>query len=490
MKIPEKGMSETGLFERLEQYKASDLAMRGGRMFGHAFFASEQARLAAERAYTMYLWENALDPTLFPSLLRLESELVAMSAAHLNGDEKVVGNFTSGGTESILLAVKAARERAREKRPGLQRPEMILPVTAHAAFHKAAHYFCLETVPIPVDPVTFKADVEAVRNAITPSTALIVASAPSYAHGVIDPIPEIGKLAQEHNVPLHVDGCMGAFLLPYFRRLGAEVTDFDFSVPGVTSISMDFHKYAYSPKGASMILYRDKELRRHQIFACSDWTGYTVINPTVQSSRSGGPLAAAWAMLHLLGDEGYMDLARALMEATARVIAGVGKIPDLHVLGRPEMCILGIGSDTVNVFHLVDEMKVRGWHIQAQMGLDEMKENFHLTILPFNVGMIDRWLADLEECVAIAREKGDDSQARSIARALAGQDAGPPQGEDLAGIFKAVGIEGGELPERMALINQILNALPPETADRMFISFVNELGGSPPRQEVTKKEKE
>jgi glutamate/tyrosine decarboxylase-like PLP-dependent enzyme len=196
-----------------------------------------------------------------------------MAAAHLNGDENVAGNFTSGGTESIMLAVKTARDFARAKRPQIRAPEMVLPVTAHAAFQKAAHYLDVKPVLVPVDTTSFRADVDAVRTAITSNTILLVGSAVSYAHGVVDPIPELAQLALEHGLLLHVDGCMGGFLLPYFRRLGAAIPDFDFGVPGVTSISMDLHKYAFAAKGASTILYRSQELRRYQIYTCAQWTG-------------------------------------------------------------------------------------------------------------------------------------------------------------------------------------------------------------------------
>jgi glutamate/tyrosine decarboxylase-like PLP-dependent enzyme len=476
MKIPEKGLDEKSLFERLDSFREGDLELRSGKMFGHAFMVDDKITAVTERAYIMYLWENFLDPTLFPSLLQIENEVVAMAAAHLGGDREVVGNFTSGGTESILLAVKAARDKARAERPEIVEPEMVLPVTAHAAFHKAAQYFCLKTVPVPVDKSDYKADVAAVKEAISKNTVLIVGSAPSYAHGVVDPVPEIGELAKKHSVPFHVDGCIGAFILPYFKRLGADVTDFDFSVPGVTSISMDFHKYAFAAKGASVVLYRNKELRKHQIFACSDWTGYTLLNPAVQSSRSGGPLAAAWAVLNYLGEEGYLEVANKLKSATERIIRGIESIPDLYVMGRPEMCLLGVASDTVGIFHVVDEMKLRGWHVQAQLGLGaEYKENFHLTVLPGNVDMVDALINDLKECVDAAKKAEPSGLAEQLAAALSGDDPIEINDESMEGMFKAVGIEGDKVPERMAEINQILNALPPEIADRLLSAFYNEV---------------
>ncbi len=474
MNIPLKGKSEEAVMELLGSMKGSDSSWEDGRMFGHAFFAGETARRLVERAYTLYLWENALDPTLFQSLLRLENEVVDMARTHLGGDWQAVGSFTSGGTESIMLAVKAARDMAREKRPKVSAPEMVVPLTAHAAFHKAAHYLGLKVKTADVDPDTYKTRPDAIREAITENTVLLVASAPSYAHGVVDPVPEIGAIAQDQGIPLHVDACMGGFLLPFWRRLGARVTEFDFSVPGVTSISMDFHKYAFAAKGASVVLYRNKNLRRHQIFACSGWTGYTVINPTIQSSRSGGPLAATWAMLNFLGEEGYLRLSGELMQATAKVVKGVNEIAGLKVLGEPEFCILGVAAEGADVFEVVDEMKSRGWHVQAQFGRGHCPANFHLTILPPNLGVIDEMLSDLAHSVEAAREKEPDQAMEKLLAALSSNDI------DLASIdmdelIKAAGIEGDELPERMAGINRIMNSLPPEMADALFTLFFNEV---------------
>ena len=223
-----------------------------------------------------------------------------MAAAHVSGDESVVGNFTSGGTESILMAVKTARDYCRPKKPGITEPEMLMPATAHAAFHKAAKYFDVKPVLVPVDGNTFKADVAAIRQAITENTILMVGSAPSYAHGVVDPIEELAALAREHDLLFHTDACVGGFMLPYLNQLGETIPKFGFDVPGVTSLSMDLHKYGYTPKNASVVLYRDKSIRRKQIFACANWPGYTVVNGAAQSSKTGGPLAAAWAVLNAL----------------------------------------------------------------------------------------------------------------------------------------------------------------------------------------------
>ncbi len=474
MKIPAKGLSKGEVLEQLEAYRANDMNWRDGRTWAYIYDPGQEAEEVIKKSYMMYLTENALDPTVFPSALRFENELVAMAAAHLNGDENVVGNFTSGGTESIMLAVKTARDYARATRPEVREPEIVLPVTAHAAFQKAAHYLCLKPVLVPVDPVTFKADPEAVRRAITPNTVLLVGSAVSYAHGVVDPIRELGQIAIENDLLLHVDGCMGGFLLPYFRRLGAPVPDFDFSVPGVTSISMDFHKYAFAAKGASVILYRDKELRKHQIYTCAQWTGYTVINPTVQSTKSIGPLAAAWAIINFFGDEGYLEIARQVLDATRRIAAAVESMPDLRLLGRPEMNLVAFTSDTVSVFHIIDEMKTRKWYIQPQLGFHGSKENIHLSVNPASVRWVDDLIADLGECVEKAKTM-PPGVPQALKDALAAIDPATFTDETLAQMLGMAGIQGTALPERMAGINEVLNSLPPELSEKLLTGFMNEL---------------
>ncbi|RME51952.1 MAG: aspartate aminotransferase family protein, partial [Deltaproteobacteria bacterium] len=448
-------MPREAIFEELRRRRSEDVDWREGKTFGYIYDAGKEIEEVAKMAYTTFLSDNALDPTVFPSLMGFENEIVAMIRAHLGGDEEVVGNFTSGGTESILLAVKSARDFAREER-GIEHPEMILPVTAHAAFHKAAHYFGVKPVIVPVDPQTFKADVAAMRAAVTPRTALLVASAPSYAHGVVDPVREIGTLALEKDLWLHVDACIGGFLLPYFRRLGEEIPDFDFSVPGVTSLSVDLHKYAYAAKGASVILYRNKALRRYQLFTCSSWAGYTMINPTIQSTRSGGPMAAAWAVLNFVGDAGYLEIARALLRGTEEIVAGIGTIPDLEILGKPEMTLIAVASERVSVFHVIDEMKALGWYIQPQLRCGALPENFHLLIQPSNLPWTKRLIEDLAEATARARQLPRSEVAATIGEQFREISPESLTDEMFEQMLQAAGIEGTTLPERMAEINEIL----------------------------------
>jgi len=475
MQIPSQGIDRKQIFKTLEAYRTNDLKWREGRAFGLVFDAGPEVMAVGKEAYNSFLTENGMDFSAFQSLIRIENELVAMTATHLRGDDKVVGNFTSGGTESIILAVKTARDFYRQKRPDIKAPEMILPASAHAAFHKAAHYLDVKIVPTTVDPTTFQADVESVRQAITPNTIMLVGSAPSYAHGVVDPIRELGQLALEHDLWLHTDACMGGFMLPYFRRLGEPVPDFDFSVPGVSSLSADLHKYAYSPKGASLVMYRDKSLRKHQIFACSQWIGYTIINNAVQSSKSGGPMAAAWAVLNFVGDEGYLKIARNKLAATKKICAGIEQIEGLKLLAKPDMCLVSFTSDGVNIFHIIDEMNSRGWYVQPALSFDNSPAHIHLSINASNVEWVDRFLDDLEACVAIARTLPDGQLAKLVQEGLAQTDLASLSDKELSEILSLAGLGSSGLPKKMAEINEALDALAPETRNLLLISFVNDL---------------
>jgi len=463
--------------ETLEGYKENDLTWRDGKTWAYVYDAGKETESVIKEAYMQYLSENALDFTSFPSMMRLENEVVSMAANHLGGDENVVGNFTSGGTESCLLAVKTARDHARANRPEITRPEIILPTTAHAAFQKAAHYFDLVPVLVDVDKTTFKADPAAVRDAITDNTILIVGSACSYAHGVVDPIRELGQIAVDNGLLLHVDGCLGGFLLPYFKRLGAPVPDFDFSVPGVTSMSMDFHKYAFAAKGASVVLYRDKDLRKYQIYTCTTWTGYSIVNPTILSSKTGGPLAATWAVLNFLGEEGYLKLAKGALDATKRIAEGIQSIDGLRLLGYPEMNQVAFTSDTVSVFHLIDEINSRGWYVQPQLGYGGSQENVHLAVNPASARHVDALLEDIADSVAKVGERDTSSpMVATLKDAMASVDPSTINEEMFGQMLQMAGVSGGtELPDQMAEINQLLNTLPKELTAKLLTQFVNDL---------------
>ena len=476
--LPETGLARDAVFTNLELYRQQDMRWRTGRAFAYVYWAGAEAEEVGKAAYASFLTENGLDPTSFPSLLAFENDVVAMLLAHLGGNEAGAGNFTSGGTESIILAVKSAREFARTHRPELfvdgRRPAIVLPTTAHAAFHKAADYLEMRVIAVPVDHQTYQADIAAMAAAIDDDTVLMVGSAPSYAHGVIDPITAMGELALERKLLFHVDACVGGFLLPFFRELGAPVPAFELAVPGVTSLSVDLHKYAFCPKGASLVLYNDRSLREKQIFACTEWSGYSVVNPAVQSSKTGGPLAAAWAVLHFLGRDGYREIARRTLEGTRALVAAIEAMDGLHVLGTPEFCMVAAASNEISVFHLVDEMKLRGWTIHGQFAYDGSPANIHLSVGPQNAAMVAEMVADLADSVAAARELPANALVE-MAQSFGDVDPSTVDGAMVGQLLTMFGAGDGGLPERMAGINEVLDAIPRPLGKRLLSGFMNEL---------------
>lgn len=329
MRLPEKGTARDDLRRRMEELRSADADWRGGKTFSLVYYAGEEVLEVLKDATTAFLHENGLSLNAFPSLRRFEAEVLAMSADLFHGPE-AAGSLTSGGTESILMAVKTARDHARATRPEVRDPEVLLPTTAHPAFDKAAHTVGVRAVHFPVGP-DFRADVEAARRMITPETILVVGSAFAYPHGVVDPIPELAALALERGILFHVDACLGGYLLAFAEQLGHPVPVFDFRVPGVTSLSADLHKYGYAAKGVSAVLYRDRDLRRHQFFTFTEWPGGLYGSPTMAGTRPGGAIAAAWAVMQHLGQEGYLALTRTVLDTAAAIAAGLRGIPELRV---------------------------------------------------------------------------------------------------------------------------------------------------------------
>jgi glutamate/tyrosine decarboxylase-like PLP-dependent enzyme len=473
--IPRTGMSKDDALRALEGYRVQDVPWREGKAFGYVFDAKHEALDAGKRAYLAFLSENGLDPTSFPSLLRLENEVVRMCATHVHGDANVVGNFTTGGTESVMLAMKSARDWAKKHRPEVTRPELVLPITAHAAFHKAASYLGLRVRTFSVDRETCRAGVEAARAALSDQTIALVGSAPSYAYGVIDDIAGLAALAADKGLWMHVDACMGGVLLPFMEKNGETVAPFDFRVPGVWSLSMDLHKYGFCPKGASVVLYRHKGLRKHQFYACSEWAGYTIVNTTVQSTKSGGPLAGAWATMMCMGEEGYLRITRDMRDATRRFIEGIDAIPGLRVISRPDMTLIAFTSDVFHVFHLPDLMKKRGWYIQPTLGIDGLREHVHLSVTAANVPHVDAFLADLRASVEEARHLPKDDTAQEVAGMAAFIDPAALDDETFGKLLAFAGMTGAGVPESTAGINQILQALSPRLREAILIHFLNDL---------------
>lgn len=372
--------------------RTDDARWKEGKTFSLVYHAGEEHSKLLKDAYTEFMSENGLSPVAFPSLRRLEAEVVAMSLGLFHGPEGAAGSMTSGGTESVMMAVKVARDWARKEK-GIAEPEVIFPQSVHPAFGKAAHYFDLQAQYAPLGP-DFRVDVAQVAKRITPKTALIVGSAMPYPHGVVDDLEALGRLAKERGLLFHVDACLGGFILPFAKKLGRPVPAFDFAVDGVTSISADLHKYGFAAKGASLVLYRTHALRKHQFYTYGAWPGGLYASPTMTGTRPGGAIAAAWAALNYYGEEGYLRQARLILETSDALQAGIAKIAGLRVLGQPHGPVFAFASDSLNVYELGDAMDARGWKLDRQMGPPAL----HLMITPAHAPVATKFLADLEAC--------------------------------------------------------------------------------------------
>jgi len=397
--IPSHGRAADDVLAELARMSAGDTDWRGGRVFSLVYRASDAHEQLLQRAHALYASANLLNPLAFASLKRMERELVDM-AGNLFHNAGAVGTVTSGGTESILCAVAAYRDRARRRRPWLLRPELVVPSTIHPAFDKAAHYFGVRLRKVPVGP-DLRADVRAMARAIGRRTIGLVASAPQYPHGVVDPIGELGALAQERGLPLHVDACVGGFILPWLERLGRRVPRWDFRVPGVTSISADLHKFAYAAKGASLLLWRSPELFRDQIFVATDFPGGIYASPTLLGTRPGGPIAAAWAALQTLGEDGYLALARTAAAAADRLRDGIARTPGLALLGAGDATIVAYAAVGLDTFAIADRLEARGWTVDRQ----HRPASIHLTVTANHAPIVDDYLTDLAAAVADVRRE-------------------------------------------------------------------------------------
>ena len=397
--LPPKGRPVEEVLAAIDQLKHHDTDSTGSRLWSLVYYHSPEVHRLAQEAYARYIAEHALNPLAFPSLRKMENEVVGMVKVLLHCPAEGAGTMTSGGTESILLALKAARDWARATRPHISVPEVVAPVSAHPAFDKAAHYLGLKLIHVPVDSAG-RADVAAMRAALSERTILLVGSAPSYPHGVMDPIPEIAALAREYGLLCHVDACVGGFVLPFLEKIGVAIPPFDFRVEGVTSLSVDLHKYGYTPKGASVILYRERQLRRYQFFVYGGWPGGIYASATFSGTRSAGAIAAAWAVLQHLGEEGYILAAKAAWEAAQRIQAAIAEIPELYIVGEPVATVLALGArPPLDVYSLGDALARRGWFLDKQ----QKPPSLHLTVTAGHARVVDAFIQDLREAVAEER---------------------------------------------------------------------------------------
>ena len=393
------GRSREDVMAAMEAAHEADQALHSARIFKPVYYGGAEVSTVAEEASRMYLVHNALyGGSSFPSIRKYETEVIEMCLEMLHGPDGATGSCTAGGTESNIMAMKTARDWAREHLPQATAPEMIVPRTAHPSFEKAAHLLGVKSVRMAKSP-GFVADVEGMKAAINANTILLVGSAPPYPYGQTDPIAEIAALAQEHGLWMHVDACLGGFILPFAKKLGEPIPDFDFSVPGVTSISADVHKFGYANKGVSALLLREEALYAYQHTVFDDWGAGTYITPAITASRSGGAVASGWAVMNYLGEEGYLRIVGTLLDLKKRFIAGINATDGLEVWAEPHAHHVTFGSQEFDVFAVDEAMKDRGWEVGRVGEPDAM-------LLFLNVEharIVDEYLADLGDAVAAVR---------------------------------------------------------------------------------------
>ena len=401
--IPATGMSAQRINTSFDEMSTHDVQWRDGKAFSLAYNAGPEVLAVAEEAYRRFSGANALNTAAFPSLRQMQGEVLDMAGVWLGSTAESAGYFTSGGTESILMAVKAARDQFRTE-SSITHPNIVLPTSAHAAFDKAAAYFGVELRRVNVLP-DWRADVAAMAAQIDTNTIMIVGSAPQYPQGVIDDIPSLAALAQSRKTNCHVDACMGGVSLAYLARLGHQIPPWTLQVDGVTSISADLHKFGYTSKGASVIMYATKRLRSFQGFFTDQWLGGVYASSGMLGTKSGGAIAAAWAVMHFLGDDGYMRLTRSARVATDKLSQHIDSHAELSLLAQPDALLLSfIAQDPqrLNVYAVADEMWNRGWYIDRQ----EPPQSLHCTVNAVHESVIDAMIADLDACISNVIDTG------------------------------------------------------------------------------------
>lgn len=409
--LPEAGRAQEDILREMREMREIEAPKWEKGFVSGAVYHGDTAYIDfLNQVYALHSQSNPLHADVFPSTSKFEAEIVSMTAHILGANDavqsdanEIVGTVTSGGTESILLAMKTYRDLARDKR-GITAPEIIAPVSAHTAFDKAAHYFNLKLVHIPLRD-DMRADVDAARRAINRNTIALIGSAPCFPYGVIDPIQELSELARAHGIGFHTDACLGGFVLPFAEKLGYPVPPFDFRLPGVTSMSADTHKYGYAAKGTSVVLYRGRELRHSQYYTATDWSGGLYFSPTFAGSRPGALSAAAWAAMVSIGENGYLDATRKILETAAKIKNGIRAIPELKILGDP-LWVIAFASPTLNIYQVMDAMTKRGWSLN---GLHKPSAvHIALTLRHTEAGVAERLVNDLRDAVGYVKTHPED----------------------------------------------------------------------------------
>lgn len=405
--FPEKGLSQEEIFKSLDNFSVNDADWKTGRTFSLVFYPGDEVAAVVQKAYLRYFNENGLNPTIFKSLNRMETAVVSMTAELLYAPDTAVGNMTSGGTESIICAVKAAKKYAQSKNTAIQKPNIVAPETVHPAFFKAADYFDIEMRVAKGVGESLLPNIDDMRNLIDGNTVMLVGSAPAYPHGIIDPLEDISKLAVEKNIWMHVDSCVGGYMIPFLEQLGEPVPVFDFRLPGVCSISLDLHKYGYGAKGSSVVLYRNSEFRKKQFYVYTAWSGGLYASPSISGTRPGGAIAAAWTVLNYLGKQGYQKFAAQTLAAARKIQMAINNTPGLKVVGNPLLTVFSFASTgAMDIYRLGDELTALGWNLDRQL----QPPSLHLTVSYGNVAFVDEFVRDL----AIAVEKTSINSAENI----------------------------------------------------------------------------
>ena len=387
--MPEKGTDWAALKAEMTERAQGDVKWRDGKTAVYVFNAGPDVAEVQQEAYTMFMSENGLGPMAFPSLKQMEDEVVGMGLALLHAPEGAAGNITSGGTDSITMAVKTARDHARKEKGVTGRCNIVAPWSAHPAFDKAAKMMEIEMRRVPCADLV--ADVAAMEQAADANTIMLVGSAPCFPYGLIDPIVALGEMAARKGLWLHVDACVGGYIAPFVRMNGGDIPPFDFEVPAVHSMSADLHKYGYCAKGASTVLFRSEALRAHMIFDCADWPGGRMVTPTLAGTRPGGAIAAAWAVMNFLGVEGYRAKHRQVTDAREAIETGIAKL-GFRVLGRPQLGLIAFTHDEVDPFAVWGKLFERGWFTS----LTTEPKGLHLMLSPFHAQVTGTYLTDLE----------------------------------------------------------------------------------------------
>ena len=470
--MPQSGIGEQEILSQLDAFKSEDPEYKNGKLWSLVYYINEAHQQLLKESYFKYSSENGLNPTAFKSLKKMENEIISATASILSGTDDVCGVVTSGGTESCLLAVKTYRDLAKEKRR-IRKPEMIIPETAHVAWYKASEYFGVKIRQVPLDNKLVP-DLNKLSKLINRNTIMILGSAPEYPHGTIDPIEAIGDIAQKHNIPLHVDACVGGFILPFMEMNGEDIPKWDYRVPGVTSISADIHKYGYAAKGASTITYRNLDYLRYQMFVQPNWSGGVFASPALLGTRPGGAYAGAWAALQYFGIDGYKELAVETLQAVNKLKDGIRSIPELKIMGNPQGPLFAYQScdAEVNIFAVGDQMDSKGWKVNK----NQTPDGLHVMVTAQHLKVVNEYLADLKE--AISTVKANPELAQQGGAATYGMIAHVP----LRGLIKKKVLEmyselyraGGGSMDLSAQANVELGEDPPSGfINRVLAWYVN-----------------